>query len=89
MNGYQSGSLVPNGSLKLMEGAAVVDTETLNGSGIATFSISSLALGSDTLDVAYPGNSTFAASTSSNLTQYVQKANTSTAHQFLRLSIGL
>jgi len=41
---------VANGSLELIKGGTVLDTETLNSSGGATFSISSLALGPNTLD---------------------------------------
>jgi hypothetical protein len=59
-----SGS-TPSGSVTFSDGSTVLATETLNGSGVATYSTSSLGVGSNSITASYAGNSTFAASASS------------------------
>jgi len=53
------------------DGSTTLGTGTLNASGQATFSTSTLAVGTHWITAAYPGDSNFAASTSSPLTQNV------------------
>jgi hypothetical protein len=55
----------PAGTVNFTQGTTKLGSGTLNASGIATYSTSSLAVGSDSVAAAYAGNSDFAASTSS------------------------
>src|SRR5207244_903708 len=50
-------------------------TVTLNASGVATFTTSSLGFGNHTIVAAYNGSSTFAASTSPTITQSVKQGS--------------
>jgi sugar lactone lactonase YvrE len=50
---------VPTGSITLMDGAAVLGVAPLSAAGGATFTTSSLALGTHTLSAAYAGDSNF------------------------------
>ena len=59
-----SGSNPPTGSVSFLNGANVLGTAILNGSGVATFTISTLAVGSDSLTAVYAATSNFLASTS-------------------------
>lgn len=71
------GSGTPTGTVTFKGGAATLGSGTLSG-GIATFTLSSLALGSHNITAVYGGDTSFATSTSSTLTQGVNKANTTT-----------
>jgi hypothetical protein len=57
------------------DGTTTLGTGTLSG-GKTTFSTSTLAAGSHSITAAYGGNTTYNSSTSSTLTQTVNKANT-------------
>jgi hypothetical protein len=59
-----SGSGVPTGSVKFNDGATQIGTGTLNSSGTATFSTSSLSVGSHSVTAVYSGDTNFSASTS-------------------------
>ncbi len=59
------GSAVPGGTVKFMNGSTVLGSGTLNGSGVASFSSSTLAAGSYSVTAAYQGDSSNAASSSS------------------------
>jgi len=59
-----SGSGVPTGSVKFDDGATQIGTGTLNSSGAATFSTSSLGVGSHSVTAVYSGDTNFSASTS-------------------------
>ncbi len=59
-----SASSTPSGTVTFMDGTTALGTGTLNSSGVATYSTTSLAVGSHSITAAYGGNSTFAASTS-------------------------
>lgn len=61
-------SSTPSGSVTFYDGATPLATATLNGSGVAIYSTSALALGSHSITASYAGNSTFAGSTSSAAT---------------------
>src|SRR5204863_1820353 len=51
---------------------------TVNGSGVATLATAALNVGSRTIGATYNGDSNFNGSVSTNITQTVNKANTST-----------
>ena len=68
------------GTVQLLDGSTVIGTATLNASGTATFTISSLALGSHSLTASYLGDTNNAPSVSTALTQTV-KNGTSVALQ--------
>ena len=65
---------VPTGTVTFYDGATSLGTGTLNGSGQATLSISSLSVGSHSITATYGGDSNFNSSTSSALTQTVTAA---------------
>jgi hypothetical protein len=71
--------VTPTGTVKFMDGTTALGSSSLNGSGIATFSIATLSVGTHSLTAAYGGDSTSDPSTSSVLSQIVQKASTNIA----------
>ncbi|MEI6676229.1 MAG: protease pro-enzyme activation domain-containing protein, partial [Verrucomicrobiota bacterium] len=54
------------GVVTFKDGADVLGTATLNGSGVAIFSTSTLAVATHALTASYPGDATFAGSNSNN-----------------------
>ena len=62
----------PTGTVTFMDGATTLGTGTLSA-GVATFSISSLAIGGHTITAVYGGDTNFTGSTSSGLTQTVNQ----------------
>lgn len=60
-----SGSIVPTGTVTFADGSTTLGTGTLNGSGIATYSTSALAVGSHAITASYGGDSNNASSQSS------------------------
>lgn len=71
-----SGSGTPTGSVTFADASTGnIGTGTLNGSGVATFSTTTLAVGSHSITAAYSGDANFAASTSSVLTQTVSSSS--------------
>jgi uncharacterized membrane protein len=69
----------PTGSVTFLDGTTVLGSGTLDGSGQATLTTSSLALGSHNITAVYGGDGSFAGSTSGALTQVVGQAATTTA----------
>jgi hypothetical protein len=69
----------PSGTVTLKDGATAIGSTTLDGTGHATFSISSLAAGSHSLTAAYSGDPNFASSTSPVLTQTVNPVTSTTS----------
>jgi autotransporter-associated beta strand protein len=61
----------PSGTVTFFDGATALGTGSVNGSGQATLSISSLSLGGHSITAVYGGDSNFTGSTSSTLTQTV------------------
>jgi len=61
---------VPTGNVSFLDGGAVVGSGTLSG-GVATFTTSTLTIGSHSITAAYGGDANFTASTSAVLTQVV------------------
>src|SRR5207244_6040996 len=64
-----SGSGTPTGSATFTIDGSNVGPVTLNASGVATFTTSTLTLGSHTVVAQYSGDATFAASTSNTINQ--------------------
>ncbi len=65
---------VSYGSIKFYSAATLLGSGTVNSSGVATFSTSSLATGADSITAVYSGNTMFAGSTSAPLIQTVTSA---------------
>jgi hypothetical protein len=71
----------PSGIVTFLDGSTVLGTKTLVGSGVASFSISSLSVGVHAITASYAGDTTSVASVSSVLTETVT-GNTTTASGF-------
>jgi hypothetical protein len=68
-----TGSLtVPTGTVTFYNGTTALGTGTVNGSGQATFSTTTLAAGTDTLTAVYTGDAIYTGSTSAGVTETVQ-----------------
>ncbi len=65
----------PTGSVAFFNGATLLGTATLNGSGQATLAVSTMAMGTQTITASYSGASGFAAS-SGAINQVVNAATT-------------
>ncbi len=74
-----SGTPTPTGSVTFYANGTPLGSDTLNASGVATWSTSTLSVGSQTITADYGGDSNYAGSTSANLTQTVNKAATTTS----------
>jgi Big-like domain-containing protein/VCBS repeat protein/HYDIN/CFA65/VesB family protein/centrosomal CEP192-like protein len=68
------GQGTPTGTVSFFDSGTNIGNSNLNSSGIATLMSSSLAVGTHTITATYNGDSTFAPSTSSPLSQVVQGA---------------
>jgi hypothetical protein len=78
--GTANGAPVPTGSVDLYDGASLVGTLVLNGQGQATWSSGTLTTGTHSFTAVYAGDlDSVTSTTSSALTQTVNKASTSTA----------
>jgi hypothetical protein len=69
----------PSGIVTFRDGAATLGGGTLNGSGQATFTTSSIAAGSHSITAVYGGDTSFSGSTSPTLTQVVNQNTSTTA----------
>ena len=69
------GTGTPTGTVTFLDGTTTIGTGTLNGSGVATLTISNLAVGSHPITAQYNGDASFLASTSNVVTQVVNKTN--------------
>ena len=66
----------PSGTITFKNGSTTIGTGTLNGSGVTTFSTSSLAVGNAySISAEYGGDASFVTSTSSTVSQVVNKAS--------------
>ncbi|HZV06696.1 MAG TPA: Ig-like domain repeat protein [Gemmataceae bacterium] len=72
------GSGTPTGTVTFEDGTTILGTGQLSG-GMATFSISTLSVGNHSITAVYGGDTNDAGSTSSTLTQTVNKDSTATA----------
>ena len=68
----------PTGTVTFFDGATNLGTGTLNGSGVATFSTTSLAVGTHSITAQYGGDANFGTSTSTPVSQVVNQAASST-----------
>lgn len=68
----------PTGNVSFYSGTTLLGTKTLNSSGTASLSTSSLSIGSHTISAVYSGDTNFATATSSSLTQVVNATGTTT-----------
>ncbi|AXC09436.1 Multicopper oxidase [Acidisarcina polymorpha] len=59
-----AGAGIPSGSVTFLNGVTALGTAPLNGSGVATFSTTTLPVGSASITAAYAGGGNFGASTS-------------------------
>lgn len=75
-------SLLPTGTVTLLDGSTVLGTSSLNSMGLATFSMTSLTTGSHTISASYAGNTTTAASSSTPLVETVSASSTSATTPF-------
>jgi hypothetical protein len=66
------------GTITFLDGATTLGTGTLNAAGVATFTTSTLAIGSHPITASYGGDSTYNAATSAVLTQVVGQIPTIT-----------
>ena len=74
------GSGTPTGTVNFLDGTTTIGTGTLNSSGVATFSTSTLtSVGTHSITAVYSGDTNFATSTSSAVSQVVNQASTTTA----------
>ncbi len=69
----------PSGSVNFLDGTTLLGTGTLNASGVAKLTLSTLAVGGHSVSAAYTGVSGFSASTSSTVLQTVTQASSSTS----------
>ncbi len=66
-----SGPAVPTGTVNFKDNGTIIATVTLDATGTATFTTSSLALGTHPITVHYKGNSSYMTATSTVLSQVV------------------
>src|SRR5207249_3822202 len=71
------GSGTPTGTVQLVDGDTLIDTEPV-WDGVASFTTTTLAVGSHDLTAVYAGDANFAASTSDTLSQGIGRAGTTT-----------
>ena len=79
--GTPTNSPVPTGTVTFMDGTSTIGTGTINGAGQAAFSTSALTVGSHTITAVYGGDTNYAGSTSTALTEMINapaKVNTTT-----------
>jgi hypothetical protein len=74
-----TGGTTPSGTINFMSGSTLLGTVTLNSSGIATLTNTSLAAGTYSLTAHYSGNSNFLAGTSAAVSVTVNAQATTTS----------
>lgn len=74
----KSGALHGAGSVTFKNGTKVLGTGTLSATGVATLTLATLPVGSDSLTAVYAGNTNFTGSTSTAVKEVVNKAKTTT-----------
>jgi hypothetical protein len=72
-------SATPTGTVTFLDGATTLGIGTLNASGMASFTISILTVGTHSITAAYGGDSNFKASTSAAVTETTTPVTTTTA----------
>jgi hypothetical protein len=86
-NGMPKGAAFPSGTVTFFEGSNVLGFAILNSTGQATFSTSTLAVGTHAVIATYPGDSSFLSSTSNTVTEVVNASDIllSTDHSSLTI----
>jgi Bacterial Ig-like domain (group 3) len=74
-----TGSHLPTGTVTFNDGTTQLGTATLNGSQVATFQTSTLAVGTHSITAVYGGDANNAGSTSTVLSQVITAITTTTA----------
>jgi Bacterial Ig-like domain (group 3) len=77
------GAGVPTGSVTFKDGSTTLGSATLGGTGTASFTTSSLSVGSHSIEVSYGGDADSKASTSAILKQSVRASSSSSAAQLV------
>ena len=77
------GSGTPSGTVTFYDGSTTLGSATLGGTGTASFTTSSLSVGSHSIKVSYGGDADFKASTSAVLKQSVRASSSSSAAQLV------
>ena len=77
------GSGTPSGTVTFYNGSTTLGSATLGGTGTASFTTSSLSVGSHSIKVSYGGDADFKASTSAVLKQSVRASSSSSAAQLV------
>jgi len=77
------GSGTPTGTVTFYDGSTTLGSATLGGTGAASFTTSSLSVGSHSIKVSYGGDADFKASTSAVLKQSVRASSSSSAAQLV------
>ncbi|NPV08433.1 MAG: Ig-like domain repeat protein [Anaerolineae bacterium] len=76
-----SGVGTPTGMVTFKDGGVTLGTGSLNGSGVATYATSALAVGNHAITAEYSGDGNYLGSASDTLAQVVNKAGTTTTLQ--------
>jgi Bacterial Ig-like domain (group 3)/FG-GAP-like repeat len=74
-----SGANSPGGSVSFFDGTVKLGSGAINSNGVATLSISTLAIGTHSITAVYSGDPNFSPRTSAVLSQIVRRGNSSTA----------
>ncbi|MDE1163329.1 MAG: Ig-like domain repeat protein [Acidobacteriaceae bacterium] len=69
-------STAPSGAVTFLDGATTLGAGTLDASGTATFTTTALAVGPHSISISYAGDTNYATTTSSVLTQTITNADT-------------
>ncbi len=86
--GPSGNTTAPTGTVTFMDSTTALGTGTLDGSGVATYSTSILSVGTHSITAQYSGDTNFASSVSSAVTETVNAAPTFTlAAQLSSLSV--
>ena len=81
------GTPLPTGSIKFMDGAAVLGTSPVSAGGVATFATSTLTFGTHAITAVYQGDVDHAVSTSSVLNEQIVQAAAASLSSSLNPSI--
>ena len=73
-----SGTAMPTGTVTFTDGATTIGSAALNPNGVATFATSSLSAGTHSITAQYGGDGNHSGSSSTAVSQTVNKANTTT-----------
>jgi len=79
LNSPGTGTIPAGETVTFKDGGAAIGTGTTNASGVATFATSTLAVATHTITAVYTGDTNFATSTSTAVSQVVNQASTTTA----------